>query len=404
LPGYHPGTRLWLHLAPGLTVPAVADHPHPEQVEEAKRLLLVELLGDFPFVDAAGKAHTLAALLLPFVRQMIDGPTPLHLFDAPVEGTGKTLLTNLIGVVSTGREPAAMAEARDDEEWRKRITAKLLEAPTFILLDNLNRSVDTGALAGVLTSRTWNDRVLGETKTVTLPNSAVWLGSGNNVKLSRELIRRTICTRLDSHSDCPWERTGFRHPDVFGWAKANRGKLIWAALTLCRAWIAAGRPVGKETLGMFEAWVKVIGGILDVAGAPGLLSNSKEFRNAAGDVMGEWREFVAAWWKTRGGERVGVQDLYMIATREQLLDSVLGDGKERSQRIRLGKGLGKMRDRIVGYHRVEACDTEHSGRQMYRLSEVAATASETTPNTPTPPDSTGGYEADDPGVRTDVFE
>ena len=38
--------------------------------------------------------------------------------------------------------------------------------------------------------------------------------------------------------------------------KANRGQLVWAALTLCQAWVAAGKPPGKETLGMFEAWAE----------------------------------------------------------------------------------------------------------------------------------------------------
>ena len=53
---------------------------------------------------------------------------------------------------------------------------------------------------------------------------------------------------------------------------------MWAALTLIRAWIAAGRPKGKKTLGKFEGWAEVMGGILQVAGVPGFLDQLEAFR------------------------------------------------------------------------------------------------------------------------------
>ena len=36
----------------------------------------------------------MAAVLHPFVRPMISGPTPIHLFDKPQSGTGATLLAD----------------------------------------------------------------------------------------------------------------------------------------------------------------------------------------------------------------------------------------------------------------------------------------------------------------------
>ena len=74
-PGYHPATRLLyeptqkLHAAagPGAT-------RRPQQIAAARSLLLDDLLGDFPFVGEAERAHALALLLLPFVRPMISGP------------------------------------------------------------------------------------------------------------------------------------------------------------------------------------------------------------------------------------------------------------------------------------------------------------------------------------------
>ena len=371
-PGYHPGARLWYAPAAGLDVLLVSDKPSQAEIDEARDLLLVDLIGDFPFKDEASKAHALAAVILPFVRRMIDGPTPLHLFDAPVEGTGKTLLVSCITIMASGREPEGFTESANDDEWRKRITAALEEGGTFMFIDNLNRILDTGALASVLTARTWKDRKLGFTKMLTLPNTAVWLASGNNTRLSRELIRRTVFCRLDAKVDAPWERKNFRHPNLLKWAKENREKLVRAALTLVRAWIAAGRPAGKQTLGMFESWVETVGGILDVAGLPGLLANAKEFRQNATDKVGEWRTFVAAWWQEHGDKMVGIAELFTLATEQKLLDSVLGDKKENSQRIRMGKAMGQAADRVFGEYRMERAGTDHKARQLYRLTQVQA--------------------------------
>jgi hypothetical protein len=369
-PGYHPDARLWYHVAEGLTVPAIPDNPTVAQIRQARDLLLVELLGDFPFVDAASKAHALAALLLPFVRNMVDDPTPLHLFDAPTEGTGKTLLANCITIVSTNRDAEAMGEVKDADEWRKRVTAVLAEAPIFVLLDNLNSILESGSLASVLTARVWKDRLLGFSKTATLPNNAIWLASGNNTQLSRELIRRTLWCRLDSKNDAPWERTEFRHPNILKWAKENRGALVGAALTLCQAWIAAGKPPGRTTLGAFENWAETIGGILDVAEVPGLLTNAKDFRAKRADTESEWRAFCAAWWAKFHNQGVGVAKLFLLVEEQKLLDSVLGDGTERSRRTKLGQAMLRAADRSVGSFHITHFGQDHANCQLYRLDKV----------------------------------
>jgi hypothetical protein len=373
-PGYCSAARLWYSPAPDLVVPPVSAAPTAVEVDRARHLIVTELFGDFPFADDASRAHAVAALLLPFVRPMIDGPTPLHLLDAPVEGTGKTLLASAISVVSTGRDVEAIAEAKDDEEWRKRITAVLAEGPTIVLLDNINRVLDAGALAAALTARVWKDRLLGVSKTARLPVTCVWLASGNNTRLSRELIRRTLFCRLDAKTDAPWLRAEFRHPDLLAWAKANRGELVWAALTLARAWLAAGRPPGTARLGMYESWAATVGGILDVTGVPGLLANAKEFRAARADQVGEWRAFIAAWWARFAGREVGVRDLFQLATEQSLLDSVLGDKGERSQRTRLGLALARSVDRVFDAYRLTAAGEDHAGRQQYALQAVPATS------------------------------
>src|SRR5262249_30531397 len=126
MPGYHRDPGVMLHLPPGLVIPAVPDEPSANDVDRAKNLILNEVFKDFPFVDQASRAHALGLLITPFVRDMIDGPTPLSAIDSPMPGTGKGLLADTIAHIATGRSAEVMTEARDVDELRKRITALLL--------------------------------------------------------------------------------------------------------------------------------------------------------------------------------------------------------------------------------------------------------------------------------------
>jgi hypothetical protein len=375
--GYDADSGWWLHLGSDLKLPPVPSSPSAEDITRARDLILTELMGDFPFAGRddggqASKANAVAAMLTPYVRQLIDGPTPMHLISAPTEGTGKGLLISCICLPTTGREPAVAPEFRDESEAQKRLMAILLKAPTFVLLDNLSKILDSASLAAVLTARNWTDRILGGSTTATLPINNSWLASGNNPRMTPELVRRTVLSRLDSGQENPATRTGFKHPALLAWAKEHRGELVWACLTLCQAWLAAGRRKGKQVMGSYEAWAEVIGGILDVADIEGLLENRDELRSTAISRDSEWKAFVNSWNAEFGATPVGVKELYKMASENGLLDKVLGDEGERSQRTRLGLALGGMRDRVVEGYRIAEAPEDHSGRQRYVLQKPIA--------------------------------
>jgi len=344
-PGFHPDARLLYHAPPGFRMPSVPERPTPNPVAEARTLLLDDLLGEFPFTSTAERAHAVALLLLGFVRAMVDGPTPLHLIEKPSPGTGATLMVDAISTILTGTGTLVMTESRDNEEWRKRITAKLRQIPSIVLIDNLRGKLDSSALAAALTAPFWEDRILGVSETTRLPIRCLWIATGNNPEFSNEMARRIVRIRLDAHVDRPWQRDGFRHPDLMCWVRANRPRLVAACLTLCRAWIAAGRPRGRRSIGSYEAWSQTLGGILEVAGIEGFLENLDDMMAASDSEGAMWRGFVAAWWDRYGTAEVGTNDLYDLAVAcEPPLP--LGSGSDRSQRTRLGKLLGRMRDRV----------------------------------------------------------
>jgi len=196
-----------------------------------------------------------AFLLLPFVRELIDGSTPLHLIEKPTPGTGAGLLAEALTFPSAGRQISTMTEGRDEDEWRKRITAKLMTAPTVVWIDNLRRRLESSAVSAAVTTPTWEDRLLGHSEMIRVPVRCAWLATGNNPALSSEIARRTVRIRLDAKVERPWLREGFRHPDLRQWMNENRGELIWGALTIIQAWITEKRPDGPTILGGFERGV-----------------------------------------------------------------------------------------------------------------------------------------------------
>jgi hypothetical protein len=349
-------------------IPPLPEMPTPAEINKAKAWLLDELLGDFPFTGEAERAHLVAAILLPFVRELIDGPTPLHLIEKPSPGTGATLLAAVATEIATGGQFSALTEGRDEDEWRKRITAKLSSAPQTVVLDNIRRRLESAALSSVITQQMWEDRKLGQTEWLHLPVRCVWVATGNNPAVSGEIARRTVRIRLDAKEDRPWLRKNFRHPALLEWAAEHRGELIWAVITLVRAWLAAGRPLSSVRLGMFEAWAGVIGGILEAVKISGFLANLEEFYERTDTEGIVWRAFVAAWWEKHREQEVGVAELWTVAcpVDGEPLDLGLGDGSERSQRTRLGYRLGQMRDRQFEGKRIVQ-GKRYQGAQLWKL-------------------------------------
>jgi putative DNA primase/helicase len=78
--------------------------------------------------------------------------------------------------------------------------------------------------------------------------------NGNNIKIVDDLVRRVVRCSMDAGMERPEIRKFNGNPvDV---VLANRGKYIAAALTVVRAFIAAGRPGAKdlEPFQGFDGW------------------------------------------------------------------------------------------------------------------------------------------------------
>jgi putative DNA primase/helicase len=362
-PGYHGDARIYYSPVNGLVLPNVPKNPTSQDVGKARHIILNELLFDFPFVSEADRAHAVALFLLPFARDLIPDPTPCHLIEAPTPGTGKGLLADVALRPAVGRHIGVVAQARDGDEWRKRLTACFRELREVILIDNVTATLDSGELASALTALTWTDRILGRSETASQPVRCVWVCTANNPTMSTEIARRCIRIRLDRGIDRPWiMQADFKHSDLRKWVDEHRGELVWSALVLIQAWLASGSPQPKcKQVGSYEEWSRVIGGVLEVAGIEGFLANLDEFYEVS-DIEGAiWREFIGEWWKKYGSKTVSVADLFELALYSEGFD--LKGNNEKAQRISFGKQLARQRDRVIGGHRIlESGKKQHAAQ------------------------------------------
>jgi putative DNA primase/helicase len=327
------------------------------------------VLVDFPFVGEADRAHAVGLSLLPMCRDLIDGPTPLHLIEAPDAGSGKGLLAEVCLFPTIGHRVGTLSPGRNEEEWRKSITTVLRKGHDAIWIDNINRPLRSGDLAAALISPMWEDRVLGQSTAVRVPVRCTWLATANNPVLGEELTRHSVRIRIDPKVERPWLREGFHHETLREWVHTHRATLVWASLTLVRAWLAAGRPhPDVKPLGSYESWSHTIGGILQVASIGGFLGNLSEFYDAATTEASAWHAFVVAWWKNHQCALVTAKELLPLALE---FDELEVNGKDERGQVRsLGRKLGQQRDRVIGAYRLITGSQDRNSTGRWRLEPV----------------------------------
>jgi hypothetical protein len=366
--GYHPITERILSLPASfnLTVP---EQPTDGEVRDAVNLLRGELLADFPFSDNASFANTMAAMLQLFCCDLIQPPYPLHFIQAPVAGTGKSLLVKVICHILFGKEPSPLTLGENDQETRKRLSGQLFSLASYVYLDNLPPKVHSHSLAAALTTGTWSDRLLATNVIKHVDVNALWMATGNNVAFSNELARRIVLVELDPTDESPSTRSGFRHPDLIKWVQENRERLIRANLTLIRNWFAKGQPEGKQTFGSYESYARVIGGVLGAAGIEGLLGNrTDDFLNQDDDSF-FWNHVVQEWFKQYGEKPISAGMLLKEGLLdEEFINEFLTAGDRNTS---LGMKLSQVKNRVFSGLKIVPAGRGEKGQARYRLKKIS---------------------------------
>ena len=249
--GLDPATGL-IVMGPLPVMPKLSLKPTREEAERAVRMLDEELLGEFPFCDEASKAAALSGLISPNVRAALTC-VPMHNTTAPAPGTGKSFLWDIAAGIAVGDAMPIAAAGKDIEEMEKRLNTKILQGLTLFSLDNVSIPIGGDALCQMIERPTYSLRILGLTKGKDRRNTWSMFGSGTNLRAKDDLTRRQLLVRMDAKTERPELRKFEGNPVAR--VLADRGRYIWAALTVVLAYRAAGRPGKLPGFGdPFEEW------------------------------------------------------------------------------------------------------------------------------------------------------
>jgi hypothetical protein len=359
-PGYDAGSGLYYLPESSLGRIDVPEAPMIDDVEAAIAMV-EEAIGEFPFVDATARANLFGLLLTPIVRPTFaPGCVPVVLIDAPAAGTGKSLLVDVVSMIISGRPAVMTTYPRSDEEMQKQIFASLLAGRQFITFDNLEGKLGSPALASVLTSNFYENRVLGISKVVVVPNLATWVVTGNNIQPAGDIPRRCCPVRLDARMSTPSLGRTFKHKDLRGWVKKNRAELLRALLIIARYWFSEGQPSYiTNPLGSFEGWHRTIGSMLAHAGIEGFMGSVQQFVAESDEAALAWEDFLVALADDHfpGGEMFTVAELINRISSSDRLKQILPEpiasayvkqGKSASLGSVIGQSFGRRRDRRFG--------------------------------------------------------
>ncbi|MBS0590294.1 MAG: hypothetical protein JSR65_06610 [Proteobacteria bacterium] len=400
VPGFDETSGL-LYFQDQADAPRVPVLPSPADALAALRFLW-KPFAEFPLVDDAARAVTLAAMLAATLRASLP-TTPGFGFDAPSAGTGKTLLARCIGILATGNEPPILPPASEDEEMRKRLFAALREGSRVLLWDNVREPLGGAALDAFLTAPSFRDRVLGASETATLPNRALFLATGNNLRMTGDTCRRVLVARLDAQTERAYARDFDFDPAQY--IASDHTRHVVAALTLVRAFIAAGRP--KQALGRtatFEIWddlvrqpicwlARLIAEAQGTSAADGLPMLTDP-NNVIADSFeqdpqtAKQAALLKAWHANFNGDAMTVSKVIDFASRARgtlldALEDIALQGRDLNRRI-LGAWIAKHAGQILGSLRFARIKDDRNGVAMWAVQRIA-TRPETTLLNPADP-------------------
>lgn len=379
--GYDPATRLYLMLDEGLVLPEIPEAPSPAQAREALDLLLHPLSG-FPFVGAVDRAVALSGIITAVVRPALP-VAPAHGIRAHSPGTGKSFLVDLFAAIATGRPCAVMAVGKSEEETEKRLGALLLNGAPVISLDNVNGELGGDTLCQMTERPLVRMRILGTSEAPEIECRATIFATGNNLTLVGDMTRRAVLCTLDAGVERP-ERREFAF-DPLAEILANRGAYVAAAITIVRAYRAAGAPKVCGPIGSYGAWSDTVRSALiwlgeaDPVASMDVMRDEDPERTALSELITAWSEHLSegSFYTTAQVDQISretddmTNELAHPSLREVLL-RYAAKGPVVSTKS-LGRWLTRVRGRVLNGMRLEMQADEKRGNRYALVRAYADT-------------------------------
>lgn len=241
-----------------------------------------DIFCDFPFADQEGFATTLALLMTPLFVGMND-PKPAFAIDAPTQGSGKSLIAQLVSIILTGQDIIIKAWPRDPETQRKVLSTSVLSPSGPLFCGDNCDYIGGEAIEALITSTIWGERQMQTYSEVSAKINKTYVWTGNRISYSADMTRRVLEIRLISNVEDPSQRKDFKHGHEFklkNHARRNRFELIRSLVEIIYCYQlakASGRlVVNPRSFGTFGEWRECVAApILWATGCDPITTNSR---------------------------------------------------------------------------------------------------------------------------------
>lgn len=254
--GYDTKTKIYADFCGGEIAPIVNDLQRIDIVDALRTLWRPWC--KFPFATDCDRGAMLAAIFTAICRPALE-LAPAFFFEAPVQGSGKSLCAETLGALIRGSRggvsPYVGGEGAE-VELSKKIVSLLMGGASFWMIDNVIGSWKSAVLSGMLTTGAISGRILGQSSEFEGVTRMFVCATGNNANLDKDLMRRFVRIRIDSQVETPQGRDFDFDPVAR--VLTERLKIARAVLIVMSAFVQAGKPViGKGTAG-FSDWSSMV--------------------------------------------------------------------------------------------------------------------------------------------------
>ncbi len=359
-PGYDPASGL-IYDPQGVTFPPIPLHPTKGEFDKALAQVKRHFRGyvEKGSVEPKYAAVMYSALLTGLYRSSLPA-VPVHIFSATDFGTGKSFAAQTVSASILGHRVPAMSPGPDTTETEKRLGSMMLSGAPVVVVDNVEDPITGKFWCSAVTEAISTVRILCSSKNVSIPNTTFFMVTGLNVKVARDMCRRSVLCKIDPGVENP-ELRKFDFDPVQE-ALAERPETVVAGLTMLRyAQEHLGELPPVQPLGNFEAW-GIVRQVLLYADLPDPVITQEDIKNDD-QTREALTQFLQAWYDQFGESRKKAIDLILANIWPEDLPRNDFDGN--SQARSLAAYIRRYRGTVRGGLRIEQTDVPVCGSFSY---------------------------------------
>jgi len=276
-------------------------YPTDMPIEEAFDVFH-DILKSYPFADlgpalsdfrenrsvAVHVAMTLGNFCRGFFGTGVLRPMAMIIGNQPGTGKGTLAQGQLIPIYGL---PKIARKPKDDAEFDKLLDTQAIRRSPYYILDDIGAGLYSNALNAFITEPIHSGRKMGGQEEFEAPNVTQVIATGNQIKTTRDLERRSLIIELHLAGEVEGRVFDQLIDPLYLSSPEVRKRVLAALWAMVRTWSERGCVKVTNVKPTFERWTEVIGAIVRGAGFGDPLQ--KPELGAGGDEESQaWKEFL----------------------------------------------------------------------------------------------------------------